>query len=86
MNFVDGSFEARARRGYSQFFSQKVGCTFTMGCCGSKVVQEVSRNEALTGNTKKRRAPEKAVSKAHTIELSDYEYSYTYSDSDDIVV
>ena len=57
-----------------------------MGCCGSKVVQEVSRNEALTGNTKKRRAPEKAVSKAHTIELSDYEYSYTYSDSDDIVV
>ena len=57
-----------------------------MGCCGSKATQEISRNETLTGNNKKRRAPERAATKAHTIELSDYEYSYTDSASDDIAV
>lgn len=50
-----------------------------MGCCGSK---NLSEEEVLTKQPKKKKA-EPLAYKAHTIELSDYEYSYTYTDSDD---
>ena len=50
-----------------------------MGCCGSK---SVDQGQMLTGSTRKR-IPDGPTYKAHTIELSDYEYSYTYTDSDE---
>lgn len=48
-----------------------------MGCCGSKA--EYQRE--TTFNKKVKSSDTVPIYKAHTIECSDYEYSYTYSDS-----
>lgn len=50
-----------------------------MGCCGSK---SVDQTHILAGSTR-RKIPDGPTYKAHPIELSDYEYSYTYTDSED---
>ena len=49
-----------------------------MGCCGSKAEYE---EEIISKKKEPRLHDTKNPFKAHTIELSDYEYSYTYSDS-----
>lgn len=49
-----------------------------MGCCESK---KLSEEEVLT--RPKRSKHERLDNRGHTIEISDYEYSYTYSDSEE---
>lgn len=59
------------------FLSNKTKKEKSMGCCGSKSVD--SQNEVMIQKNKRRDS--QATYKAHKIEISDYEYTYTYSDT-----